>query len=140
MQRDVLEFSSNDERTCLLSCNRLPDRRHIVSIDGFEQETEAVDVGAFSALEHVRRRLESLGWLISSQGFRPNAYASGLQRDMHGGIRAYICEMGKWPRRENLVDIFAAAGRNEVDTAQKQQERYRNWRQSLPGEDEISQT
>jgi hypothetical protein len=38
---------------------------------------------------------------------------------MHAGIRAYVCEKGKWPRRENLVDIFAVAGRKEVDTVEK---------------------
>jgi hypothetical protein len=132
MQREVLVFSPHDERTRLLSCVRLPDRRYVVSLEEFAEKVEATDVDAFSALVAVRLRLESLGWLIAVQGSRPNAYASGLQRDMHGGIRAYICEMGKWPLRESLIDIFASAERDEIATVAEQREWYRQWRESLP--------
>lgn len=132
MQRDVVAFSSAGERSVRLTCSRLANRRHAVSVEGFDEEVEGVGVDAFAALEKVRRRLESAGWLLAVQGGRRNAFASGLQRDMHGGIRAYICEMGRWPARESLVDIFASARREDVTTVAEQQEWHGAWRESLP--------
>lgn len=131
MIRDVLVFSPSEEHLCSLTCTQLPDRRYSISIACPEAEYSAVSVDAFDALEMIRLKLEAAGRMIAVQGSRREAYASGLQRDMHGGIRAYICKMGEQIAMDDLVDIFAAADRDQVATVAEQHEWYRRWRASI---------
>lgn len=60
----------------------------------------------FAALQIIRRKAEGRDWKICCKGARRNVWPSAMSREMGGGLKAYVLEMGRQGRADSLVDIF----------------------------------
>jgi hypothetical protein len=60
----------------------------------------------FAALQIIRRQAEGRDWKICCKGARRNVWPSAMSRQMGGGVKAYVLEMGQQGRADSLVDIF----------------------------------
>lgn len=98
----------------------LPDRDPI--------EVEAGDF--FQALRLVRTELEVDGIYLGCAGARRDVWASGMQRDMGMGLRAYVLTIPRTPARPQEVDIFASAPRDLLGTVAEQEQFFRAWLES----------
>jgi hypothetical protein len=127
-EQDVLMVRGENQRWCALRWMQLPDRTYRIVLDGPEGVVDVVGRDLFAALQDVRRRLEHSGWIIAVQGSRVDTYPSGMLRDMLGGRRVYVLEMGRHVERAHLVDTFAEADVQQIGTVDEQIEFYRQWR------------
>jgi hypothetical protein len=68
------------------------------------------------------------------QGSRRSAWASGMQRDMAGGRRVYICQLGREVVPREAVDILGPANIDDLATVDQQLAFHEEWKASrLPG-------
>jgi hypothetical protein len=95
-----------------------------------------IDVGAgdmFEALVRIREQLEPQGWFVAVQGSRLDTFASGMQRDMAGGLSVYVMRMGEPARSEDVVETFAEADPGLLATVDAQRRRVAEWTRSVEG-------
>lgn len=94
-ERDVEVAASGMSRRwrLLASVERGASRLQLVG-DG--QAWEAVGPDVFEALRSLRRELDAHGLRVGVNGARPNAWSSGMQRDMGLGRMTYLCELGEF--------------------------------------------
>lgn len=80
----------------------------------------------FDALIILRRQCETEGLLILCFGARKDVWASGMQRDMGAGLRAYLLSSRN---RNRLIQrlIFDDAPKDTIGTVDEQQEYAENW-------------
>jgi hypothetical protein len=82
----------------------------------------------FEALVRLRRQLEPDGLAIAVQGSRLDTYPSGMQRDMHGGMRVYVLRPG-WPvSKDDVVKTLDDALVDQVATVDEQRAFWDVWR------------
>jgi hypothetical protein len=84
----------------------------------------------FKAMQTLREYLEAKDCQLLCAGARPDVWPSGMSREMGGGRKAYVMQLGK-PATE-LVDIFDYAEPAAVGTVQQQREFVEAWFASLP--------
>lgn len=85
----------------------------------------------FGALCALRVYLELDGWFLLCNGARLNVYPSRMSLQMSGGSKAYLLEMGRQSRKDNLIDIFGAAELADVTTVSEQKLFFEQWLKSL---------
>ena len=90
-----------------------------------------VDRDYFECLLHLRDEIEPLGYRLLVQGARRNAWPSGMLRDMGGGRKAYLLELGEHGVRPATVDIFEPAHVGDVVLADEQRDFYKTWLDEL---------
>jgi hypothetical protein len=74
----------------------------------------------FTCLFRLRRFLVERGWRILCQGARPDAWASGMARDMGAGLKVYIMTPDDPNGWNHLVRTFDEATEAEVGTLEEQ--------------------
>jgi hypothetical protein len=82
----------------------------------------------FEALIRLRRQLEPDGLMIAVQGARRDTWASGMARDMGGGMQVYVMRPGLPARREDLVKTLDDASHDQMATVDEQLAFFRAWR------------
>jgi hypothetical protein len=87
------------------------------------------DRDLFEAFLSLRKTLEEKGIQLLCAGARPEAFPSGMSRDMGGGRKAYITKIGS--PASALVDIFEDAEAGMVGTVSQQLSFHQQWVQSL---------
>jgi hypothetical protein len=85
----------------------------------------------FAALQSVRRKAEGRNWMICCKGARRNVWPSGMSRQMGGGIKAYVLEMGRQGRSDLLVEIFDEDTPESYSTVADQEAYAHAWFESL---------
>jgi hypothetical protein len=118
---------------CNLSWEELPDRNFRIILTVPDGVVSVIGSDLFQGLQELRLLLEPRGLSVAVQGGRKNAWASGMQRNMTGAQKVYLCHEGRHMSKENLVNIFDDADPSELATVAEQNENYRLWRESLPG-------
>ena len=84
-------------------------------------------------LQQLCADFEALGCQVICAGARPDVAPSSMSRSMSGGRKAYVLQLGRHSRREDLVDIFDHAEPDQVGTVAQQNAYFRKWLESLPG-------
>src|SRR5262245_58352460 len=103
-EQNVLMIRGPAPEWRVLGWTQVPDRNVRIVLDGAEGAVDVVGRDLFAALQDVRRSLEHSGWIIAVQGSRVDAHPSGMVRDMLGGRRVCVLEMGRHVAPERLVD------------------------------------
>lgn len=124
-ERDVEVAASGMSRRwrLLASVERGASRLQLVG-DG--QAWEAVGPDVFEALRSLRRELDAHGLRVGVNGARPNAWSSGMQRDMGLGRMTHLCELGEFGGMPT-VGTLDAAPLAEVGTVADQDEFHAAW-------------
>jgi len=86
---------------------------------------EASDV--FECLCRIRGRLDHEGVRLCCNGARRDVWPSGMGRDMGGGFRAYVLEIGRRASLADLVDIFDPAPIQSIATVDEQRRFSEKW-------------
>jgi hypothetical protein len=133
--REVLLVRAAERQPCALAWAYRRDRNYELTIQTPEGAISVVASDLFLALQLVRRQLESSDWKVAVQGSRRSAWASGMQRDMNGGTRVYICELGQEVVPREAVDIFGPADSDDLATVDGQLSFHEEWKTSrrFPG-------
>ncbi len=97
--------------------------------DGASWSAEGPDV--FEALRHLRTQLDSAGVLLCVNGSRPEAWASGMQRDMGEGRVVYLCTIPRDATRPPQVDTLGEANADAVGTVIAQNDFHERWMASF---------
>jgi hypothetical protein len=105
----------------LLSC-KLPVSGELIT----GQESDC-----FAALQAVRRKAENRNWMICCKGARRNVWPSAMSRQMGGGIKAYVLEMGRQGRVDSLIEIFDEDSPESYSTVADQEAYAHAWFESL---------
>jgi hypothetical protein len=129
-KQDVLMVRGQERVQRTLRWLQMHDRTYRITLDSPAGLVDATGRDLFAALQDVRRALEGGGWVVAVQGSRVDTYPSGMVRDMLGGSRVYVLQMGRHVDREHLVDTFARADVTQIGTVDEQIEFYRQWRMS----------
>lgn len=82
----------------------------------------------FGALRALMAHLEADGGLIGVVGARPNAWASGMQRDMGDGRSVYVLSLPRVEGRPPSEPTLDPAPLDEVGTAAQQDAFQEQWR------------
>lgn len=124
-ERDVEVAASGVSRRwrLLASVERGASRLQLV---GDDQAWEAVGPDVFEALRSLRRELDARGLRVGVNGARPNAWSSGMQRDMGLGRMTYLCELGDFGGMPT-VGTLDPAPLAEVGTVADQDEFHAEW-------------
>ena len=85
----------------------------------------------FAALQIIRRKAEGRDWRICCKGSRRNVWPSAMSRQMGGGVKAYVLEMGQQGRADSLVDIFDEDDPDSYSPVSDQESYAHAWFQSL---------
>ncbi len=95
--REVPFVRGTERRSRRLSWAFRRDGNYEITVEAPEGGEVLVTVAndLFLALQLLRRQLEPAGWQVAVQGSRRTAWASGMLRDMIGGRRVYICQLGQ---------------------------------------------
>lgn len=88
-------------------------------------EVEAGDY--FEALRLIRRQFEEDGLRLCCAGARRDVWASGMQRDMGGGLTAYVLSLPRIAARPAEVSIFEPAPLELVATVVDQERFFESW-------------
>jgi hypothetical protein len=102
-------------------------RRYVMELRSSELGVyQAQESDLFECLRTIRRQLEPTGARLCCNGARVDVWASGMARDMGGGRKAYILQMG---RREpsDLVSIFDPAPVETLGTVDEQETYAHRW-------------
>lgn len=89
------------------------------------RSTDASDV--FECMCQLRARLDREGIRLCCNGARPDVWPSGMARDMGGGLRAYVLELGRRASIDDLVDIFDAAPIEDIASVEEQRLFAKKW-------------
>ncbi len=81
----------------------------------------------FTALVRLRRQLEPDGVMVAVQGARRDTWASGMARDMGGGMQVYVIRPGLPARMEELVKTLDDAPPDQVATVDEQLAFFKAW-------------
>jgi hypothetical protein len=130
--REVLLVRGDERQFRTLTWAFRRDRNYAITLqapDG-DEVLEIVASDLFLALQLLRRRLESSGWQVAVQGSRRCAWASGMQRDMHGGRRIYVCQLGREVVPREAVDIFGSADIEDLASVDQQLAFHEEWNAS----------
>ena len=87
----------------------------------------ALGPDAFSALRNLMGELDRSDVRIGVEGARPNAWASGMQRDMGRGLRLYLLSAPRSPGRPPSARTFDAIPPSEAGTVAEQDAFQREW-------------
>jgi hypothetical protein len=101
-------------------------REWLLALKGGERRWSAEGPDLFEALRTLRAKLDEEEILLGCNGARPNAWASGMQRDMGEGKTVYLCELelhGRPPEARALD----AAPLDEVATVSEQNAFHARW-------------
>ncbi|HEV3462288.1 MAG TPA: hypothetical protein VG413_09610 [Candidatus Dormibacteraeota bacterium] len=82
------------------------------------RSADASDV--FECMCQLRARFDREGIRLCCNGARLNVWPSGMARDMGGGLRAYVLEVGRRASIDDLVDIFDSAPIEDIATVEEQ--------------------
>jgi hypothetical protein len=85
----------------------------------------------FESLCQLRLLLEQQKHFILCNGARIDAWASNLARDMGGGKKVYITEIGKLAKFADLVPTLGKASIEKVGTVRGQLEYHSCWMESI---------
>jgi len=108
-----------------------PDRGFRLTATMAGRDQIAVEAGdAFSALLQLRRLLEDAGVLIRCAGARRDVWASGMQRDMGEGLRAYVLSLPRRAERPPSVDILEPTPAELAASVAEQEQFVKQWQQS----------
>jgi len=102
---------------------------HVIDVTAGSERWHGRGPDAFSALESVRRELESSGWLLAVEGARKDAVVSRMGRQMSGGTQVYRVRPGE-PADFPTRDVFAAND-EELTTVDEQRAATDAWFASL---------
>jgi len=94
-----------------------------------KKEYESHDL--FSALLDLRQELEKSGCKLLCNGGRRNIIISSMSRDMGGGRKAYLVNLGVRPTNNDLVDIFDYAEEQFIYSVREQKKFQKKWFKSL---------
>ncbi len=123
-------FSDGSIDSCAIDVSRVEPWKIILRQSRLGTlESEAPNL--CEALSLLRKQLESQSCQLLCNGSRRNVIVSGMSRQMSGGRKAYVVNLGEPASRESIVDIFDYAGPNEVSSIKDQQEFYKRWVDSL---------
>jgi hypothetical protein len=86
---------------------------------------DASDV--FECLCRLRTELDREGIRLCCNGARLNVWPSGMARDMGGGSKAYVLQIGRRATIDDLVDIFDSAPIEDVATVEEQRRFAEKW-------------
>jgi hypothetical protein len=84
----------------------------------------------FEALRALRRQLDNEGIRVGLAGALPNAWASGMQRDMGEGRSVYLLEIPRSAGRPPTAGTLDAVSCDRVGSVADQDEFQRRWRAS----------
>lgn len=91
----------------------------VVRVGNYTCPYTATGPDAFEALVRLRRQLEPDGLMVAVQGARRDTYPSGMARDMGGGMKVYILQLGV-PGRPDLVETLDDAMPEQLGTVDEQ--------------------
>ncbi|BCB74477.1 hypothetical protein GCM10022251_74000 [Phytohabitans flavus] len=128
--REVPLVRGHDQQMCALTWAFRRDGDYELTIQAPDGAVRAVGRDLFYVLQLLRRQLEPSGWQVAVQGGRRTAWASGMQRNMTGGRRVYICELGREVKPREAVDLFAPAQDGDIDTVDAQLAFHEEWKAS----------
>jgi hypothetical protein len=102
---------------------------------GYRLELAASEIGVrvadasdvFECLSRLRSQLDGEGIRLCCNGARLDVWPSGMARDMGGGFRAYVLQMGRRGSIDDLVDIFDSAMLEEIATVEEQRLFAQKW-------------
>lgn len=95
------------------------------------RQFEATEGDLFEGLIAIRRELDDLGARPLCFGARRDVWASGMARDMEGGVRAYQLWPGQRPSLADLSGIFEPANDQDVGSVTEQKEEFESWVASI---------
>jgi len=99
-----------------------------LELDAPELGTRAAEASdVFECLCRIRVPLDHEGVRLCCNGARRDVWPSGMARDMGGGFRAYVLEIGRRASREDLVDIFDPAPIESIATVDEQRRFSEKW-------------
>jgi hypothetical protein len=87
----------------------------------------------FEALRQTMRVAATDGVLIGVAGAQPNAWSSGMQRDMGCGLSTYLLTLPRSPGRPPHVPTLSPVELALVGTVEEQDAFHANWLKSLDG-------
>ncbi len=102
---------------------------------GYRLELTAPEIGVraadasdvFECLRRLRTNLDREGTRLCCNGARLNVWPSGMARDMGGGWKAYVLQIGRRASVKDLVDIFDPAPIEDVATVEEQRRFAEKW-------------
>jgi hypothetical protein len=100
----------------------------------------AEDSDVFACLSAVREQVEPVGYRLCCNGARRDAWASGMQRDMGGGIVVYLLADVIGHDRPPQVETLAAAPPDAVCTVAEQRSWHDSWLASREGPPRSAET
>jgi hypothetical protein len=101
-------------------------REWLLTLRGGDRTWSAEGPDLFEALRTLRAKLDKEEILLGCNGARPNAWASGMQRDMGVGKTVYLCELDRGGRPPE-VRTLDAAPLDEAGTVREQDEFHARW-------------
>jgi hypothetical protein len=103
------------------------DRWRLTATMPDRPEVTAVGDDMFSTLQELRRELERDGVLIRCAGARRDVWASGMQRNMGDGRKAYILSLPRTASRPPSVGVFEPIAAAQAATVAEQEAFFRQW-------------
>lgn len=126
-----ISLSDNRSSECVLSYTKGAEPVNIKYTDTQFGEMFFPGKDLFDALKNTRYFLEKAGYLLLCAGSMPNVYPSRMSRQMSNGRKAYIHKQNESPRKNDVVDIFAAAEQSRVGTIEEQAQFMYKWHESF---------
>ena len=130
-ERSVQVVGPGGIQVCKLVWEQLSDLSFKLTLEMSDSAVSVVDRDLFQSLDELRLLLESQRLSVAVQGSRKNAWASGMQRNMTGAHKIYICQAGRHVSKSDVVNIFDDADPSDLATVAAQRENYRLWRESV---------
>lgn len=128
--RAVRVATSKGDETWDLAIERA-GRDWLLALAGHSTSWSAEGPDLFEALRHLRVQLDGAGILLCVNGSRPEAWASGMQRDMGEGRVVYLCTIPRDATRPLQVETLAEANADEVGSVIAQDEFHERWMASF---------
>jgi hypothetical protein len=91
----------------------------------------AAGTDVFTALRQLMRVAATDEVLVGVAGPQPNAWSSGMQRDMGSGLSTYLLTLPRTPHRPPQVPTLTAVDLALVGTVEEQDAFHANWLGSL---------
>jgi hypothetical protein len=102
-----------------------------VASEGLGHDVEDRGESVFEVLCAVRRKLESVGWLVRCAGAQVDVFPSPMIASMGDGTHAYVLTLGKPALTADLVDLFHCDDRYVPSTVEEQEKFCKTWVRSL---------
>ncbi|MBD2541390.1 hypothetical protein [Coleofasciculus sp. FACHB-SPT36] len=118
-----------------LSCQDwTDDRRHMecrIKLRWVGGEIQCIDWNFFEAFKRVREQLALQYLYPMCYGASREIVITGMAADMGLGLKVYKAEIGSFPSRNQLVDIFNSGEDVDPVAVEVQQEFQRKWGESV---------